>query len=230
MSDIGDLHGVFATPLRWNAEQGILGRMLYNPDVGGRNFMEIELGSSAAKFAADYATRERGYGKIQVGLNDMRLTPDGAPPPPWPDDSDYKPAVGWWLWNPFFGELRLETNGALLVRAIAGLWDRIRTFKEASNGLQPVIHFTGSRERFVQQVNKTFFEPVIDLAAWIDRERVPAFRMRQITVQPPIALDSQTPFSALPDRSRERLNIPAELLKPTPKGALDHDLDDSLPW
>ena len=37
-----------------------------------------------ATFAMDMATRDRGYGLIRVGIYDMRLTPVGAPPPPWP--------------------------------------------------------------------------------------------------------------------------------------------------
>ena len=102
MSDIGDLVGVYPAPLRWNAEQGLLGITPYDPNIGGRQFIEIELGSSAAKFVLDYATRERGYGKIQVGFYDMRLTPVGSRPP-WPGDADYKPAIGMWLWNPALG-------------------------------------------------------------------------------------------------------------------------------
>ena len=37
----------------------------------------------------------------------MRLTPVGSPPPPKPDDPEFKRAVGCWLWNPNVGEVRL---------------------------------------------------------------------------------------------------------------------------
>ena len=93
MSDLSGLHGVFPTSLRWNAEDGFLGVSIYNPETGERELQEIELGKPAT-FAMDMATRERGYGLIRVGVYDMRLTPVGSPPPPWPDDEEFKPALG----------------------------------------------------------------------------------------------------------------------------------------
>jgi hypothetical protein len=147
-TDITDLHGVYATPLRWNAETGVLGYGAYNDATGEREIIEIELGSSTAKFVMDLATRERGYGLIRSGLYDMRLSPVGAPAREWPDDNDFKPAIGCWLWNPPIGELRLESNQVTLLRSVSELWDRARTFKEAAEGLQPVVHFSGHREWF----------------------------------------------------------------------------------
>jgi hypothetical protein len=57
----------------------------------------------------DYPCRERRYGRVRAGLYDMRLTPVGSSAPEWPGDDEFKPAIGIWLWSPFFGELRLET-------------------------------------------------------------------------------------------------------------------------
>ena len=125
MSDLSDLHGIFPDSLRWNAETGVLGIAGFNPETGEREVQEILLGNTAT-FVLDLATRERGYGLIKVGLYDMRLTPVGSPPPPWPGDEEYKPALGCWLWNPTFGELRLETNAAIFRQAIANVWDRAR--------------------------------------------------------------------------------------------------------
>ena len=68
---------------------------------------------------------------------------------------------------------------------------------------------------------------MIDVVGWLYRDKIPPFAARQITVEPPIALDSQTAFSALQDRTREQLNNPG---KPAPKGTLDNELDDELPW
>ena len=84
MSDLSDLHGIFPNSLRWNAETGILGIAVYNAETGERELQEILLGSAAATFVMDLATRERGYGLIKVGVYDMRLTPVGSPAPPWP--------------------------------------------------------------------------------------------------------------------------------------------------
>ena len=56
----------------------------------------------------------------------MKLSPVGSPPPPWPENEEYKPALGCWMWNPTFGELRLETNAAIFRQAIASVWDQCR--------------------------------------------------------------------------------------------------------
>jgi hypothetical protein len=184
MSDISDLDGVFPTPFRWNAQLGTANYFIYHEATGDRELKEIELGSSTAKFVIDLATRARGYGKVKTGVYDMMLTPVGSPPPPRPDDPEYKPALGLWLWNPQLGELRLETNATLLVRVIAGLWDRCRTFSEASQGLQPVIHFVDRRQRPIASLNKVFYEPVIDIVGWFKRGDVPPFQLREPTVAP----------------------------------------------
>jgi hypothetical protein len=203
MSDISDLRGAFPTPFRWNAEHGTTHYSIYDQATGERQLREIELGSPEAKFVADLATRARGYGKVKIGVYDMMLTPVGSPPPPWPDDTEYKPAVGLWLWNPPLGELRLETNASLLVRAISGLWDQCRTSQQASQGLQPVIHFVDRRKRPIASLSKTFFEPVINVVGWIDRDEVPAFRLREPTVSPPPAFPAWSDLSALQDPTRD---------------------------
>src|SRR5215471_16720753 len=99
VSDINDLRGVFPTPLRWNAEGGILGIGVFDDATGERSVEEIELGSAKAKFVMDLSTRERGYGLIRSGLYDIRLRPVGSLPPDWPGDEDFKPAIGCWVWN-----------------------------------------------------------------------------------------------------------------------------------
>ena len=93
MSDLSDLHGVYPTSIRWNAESGFLAVSAFNAETGERELQQIELGQ-AATFVLDLATRERGYGLIKTGIYDMRLTPVGSPPPPWPEDEEYKPALG----------------------------------------------------------------------------------------------------------------------------------------
>ena len=132
----------------------------FNPETGEREVQEILLGN-AATFAMDLATRERGYGLIKVGVYDMRLTPVGSPPPAWPDDEEYKPALGCWVWNPTFGELRLETNAAIFRQAIDNIWDQARFAPEAMEGLQPVIRFVDRVDVPIKSVGKTFYGPVV---------------------------------------------------------------------
>src|SRR6516164_7830220 len=96
-TDISDLHGVYPTSLRWNAELGVLGHTVYDEVTGERSITEIELGSPSAKFVMDLATRERGYALIRKGVYDMRLSPVGCPAPEWPGDDDFKAAIGCWL-------------------------------------------------------------------------------------------------------------------------------------
>ncbi|MBO0738760.1 MAG: hypothetical protein J2P48_19685 [Alphaproteobacteria bacterium] len=212
MSDLSDLHGSFPTPLRWQAERGELGVQIWNSALGERELNPIRLGTNQAKFALDFATRERGYGMIRIGAYDMRLTPVGSNPPPWPNDPDYKKALGCWVWNPDFGELRLETNAAMLVRTIDELWDRIRTFKEASQGLQPVILFLDKRPVTIQSLGRTFYSPVIDVVGWIAREKIPVFARRNPTVATPGML----PGMEKPQEISQEMPLPGERGKIVP--------------
>jgi hypothetical protein len=170
-----------------DAEDGILGVAVYSPETGGREIQEIPLGADAT-FAMDLLTRVRGYGLIRVGLYDMRLSPIGTPPPPWPDGDDFKPAIGVWLWNPAFGELRLETNGAIVRQAMMAVWDACKGAPEAAARLQPVICFAGSAPITVKSVGKTFHGPIIKIAGWVERDKVPGWAEREPTVLPPKTL------------------------------------------
>ncbi len=144
MSDLSDLHGIYPTSLRWNAETGFLAISVFNAEAGERELQQIELGHPAT-FALDMATRERGYGLIKAGVYDMKLTPVGSPPPQWPDDEEYKPALGCWAWNPTFGELRLETNAAIFRQAVASIWDQCRVGTAGRGGLATRRPFRRSR-------------------------------------------------------------------------------------
>jgi hypothetical protein len=190
-SDLSGLHGVYPTSVRWNAEIGVLAISIFNPESGERELREIELGQ-AATFAMDLATRERGYGLIKIGIYDMRLTPVGSPAPPWPDDVEYKPAIGVWLWNPTFGELRLEANGMIVREAVTSIWEACKLEPEAAAGLQPVVCFTDSVPIPIKSVGKTFHGPIIKIAGWVERAKVPGWTEREPTVPPP------KPMEALP--------------------------------
>src|SRR5262249_1154100 len=134
MSDLSDLHGVFPPSLRWNSEAGELLAVFTN-EAFDREPRLVELNSSDATFAMDMATRERGYGLIGVGIYKMLLTPVGAPVPDLPEPImvggtpiAFKPALGVYVWNPAFGELRLETNAAYFRQAVNAAWERLRGY------------------------------------------------------------------------------------------------------
>jgi hypothetical protein len=203
MSDITDLHGVYPTALRWNAETGALGYSAFDPVTGERTVELIELGSSQAKFALDYSCRERGYILIRQGLYDAKLTPVGSPPPAEPDDDNYKPGLGIWCWNPLLGQLRLETAAVQFRDAIVAVWDRVRTFKEAAEGKEPIIWFIDRAEVAYPKLGKTFFKPIIDIVGFVVRGTVPPFALREPTVKPPPAIDSQISFTRLEPPRRE---------------------------
>ena len=234
MSDLSGLHGVFPSSIRWNAEDGFLGVSTYNPETGERELKEIELGKPAT-FVMDMATRERGYGQIRAGVYDMRLTPVGATPPPWPDDDEFKPALGCWFWNPTFGELRLETNAAIFRQAMSVVWDEGKGAPEAAAGLQPVISFTGSVQIMVKSVGKTFHGPVIRIIGWIERDKVPGWPERKPTVPPPKALEALPTAPAIDTQVKKTAKTKAKTkAKPAasdPNDSIDDILGgDSIPY
>jgi hypothetical protein len=184
MPDFDGDYTEFPNSLRWNAEAGTLSVSAYDLEAGERVLKEIPLGPRAT-FVMDLLTRARGWGLIRVGTFDMRLSPVSAPLPPRPDDEGFKPAIGVTLWNPEFGETRLEATATLLCRAIRGLWDHCLRKPEAARGLQPVIRFVGRVEREVKSVGETFLIPKFEVPGWVERDKVPGWKERAPTVSPP---------------------------------------------
>jgi hypothetical protein len=219
MSDLSDLHGVFPTSLRWNAETGILAVSIYNSESGARELQEIALGQPAT-FVMDLATRERGYGLIKTGLYDMRLTPVRSPAPDLPDDPEFKVAIGCWLWNPIHGELRLEANAALIRDAVANVWDRAQFDPQAAEGLQPVVSFVSRVSILIKAVNKSFFAPVIDIVGWVERDKVPGWANRAPTVPPPVVPPLLTASSApAPTPATPAAKTPSKVKPKAKRGA-----------
>ena len=233
MSDLSGLHGVYPTSLRWNAENGFLGIAVFNAETGEREVQEIELGNTAT-FAMDMATRERGYGLIKVGVYDMKLTPVGSPRPDWPGDEDYKPAIGCNLWNPTYGELRLETNAAIFRNAVVNVWDQSKFAPEAIRGLQPVVRFVDRVEILIKAVGKTFFGPVIEVRGWVERDNVPGWKARAPTVPlppaPPLLAAASAPVPATP-AAKKSAKVGKGAVKPAPNDPIDDILgSDPIPW
>ncbi len=230
MSDLSDLHGIYPTSLRWNAESGFLAVSAFNGETGERELRQIELGQ-AATFVLDLATRERGYGLIKSGAYDMKLSPVGSPPPPWPENEEYKPALGCWMWNPTFGEVRLETNAAIFRQAVDSVWDQCRAEPQAAEGLQPVVRFDDRVSILVKAVNKTF-GPVIKIVGWVERDKVPGWAARTPTVSPPAA-PPILPAPSAPAPATPAVKKPAKAKKGAAKPGPDDplaELDDDIPW
>ena len=139
----------------------------------------------SATFVLDLATRERGYGLIKVGIRHV-VDAGRQPGAAWPGDEDYKPALGCWVWNPNFGELRLETNADLSARHRQRLGP-VQVCPEAIRGLQPSIRFVDRVDVPIKSVGKTFFGPVIQIVGWVERNNVPGWKERTPTVAPPAA-------------------------------------------
>jgi hypothetical protein len=229
MSDLSGLHGIYPTSIRWNAENGILGVSIYSAETGERELQPIELGKPAT-FAMDMATRERGYGQIKVGFYDMQLTPVGSPVPPWPGE-EYKAALGCWLWNPIFGELRLETCSTLFRTAVEDTWRRARSEPQAVEGQQPVICFTDRVEVPITQLKKTFWAPTIRIVGWADRDKIPGWKDRPPTVAPPAAAPILGPSTAAPAAIEKPSEEPTKARRhkaAKPKGG-QAGLNDDLP-
>ena len=187
MSDLSDLHGIFPTSVRWNAEQGFLSAAIYDPTTGGRELQPFEFGQEST-FAMDLATRMRGYGMIRVGVYDMRLTPVSKPPPPWGNDlAEFKAALGCWLWHPAYGELRLETCATTFRDAMAAAWQKALGAPEAVEGQQPVIRFVDKVAIRRETLKKVHYGPIIHIVGWEKRNDIPGWRHRAPTVAPPAA-------------------------------------------
>jgi hypothetical protein len=228
--------------MRWNSEAGELVVVTLN-DVFEREPRLVELNTPQATFAWDMATRERGYGLIMTGFYKMALSPVGSVPPTFPEpvssggkNYDYKPAVGMWVWNPAFGLLRVETNAAYFRMAISAIWDRFRSFTEATAGLQPVVRVTGRREVVNKEFNKLFFSPIHELVGWVQRDKIASFKDREPTVPPPPAVDAQIPFmptASLTDlqaRTQKKLSSAKAPKCKTPDVKTGDIIDDVLPW
>ena len=225
MSDLSGLHGVYPRSIRWNAEGGFLGISVYNAETGERDLKEIELGKQAT-FALDLSTRERGYGLIRAGVYDMRLSPVGSPPPDWPDDDEFKPAIGCWLWSPMHGELRLETNAQLFRTAVAAVWEEAKVAPEAAAGLTPVVCFTDRVQVTIKSVGKSFYTPVIEIVGWVSRDKIPGWSERAPTVPPPKALEVLPTTPAIDTQVKKTAKAKA---RPKPAASdPDDTIDDIL--
>jgi hypothetical protein len=220
---------MYPTSLRWNAEAGLLGISVLNTESGERELQEIELGQDAT-FAMDMATRERGYGQIRTGSYDMRLSPVGSPPPPWPGDPEFRAALGVWTWHPQFGELRLETNATMFREAVESVWEEARTKPEAVAGEQPVVRFTRRVRRLVKSINKSFWKPVIDIVGFCPRDAIPGWAERPPTVPAPKALPvlpaGSTPAPSAPETKKltKTKRVPRKSAPPE-----DPPFDDEIP-
>ena len=188
MSDFDDLqhHSLRLQGLKFNALDGIL-------RLGEA---ELETGS---QWVADMLTRRRGYGRTGDGVFEFYLTPVGSEPPAPPHDpKEFKPALAMIVFSPQFGLAEMITNSTLLRQTISTLWEEYKSYREAADGLLPVIEFGEPREVEIGRNNKRiFWTPRISIIGWVSRDEIPPLRYRPPTVEPPIRRDAQLPYRAL---------------------------------
>jgi hypothetical protein len=184
LDDLGEHSGDYPKSGRWNAETGVFAISSYNLETGMRELQPLDFGQ-ACTFVIDLLTRQRGFSMYRPGVYDARLTPVGSPPPEWPGDLEFKPAIACWAWNPNFGEIWIETNASLFKNALKAVWEKALTDPRAAEGQQPVIRITGSADVYIKPVNKTFQAPLISIIDFMPRDQVPPWANRPPTVAPP---------------------------------------------
>jgi hypothetical protein len=188
MSDLDGLPGIFPNNWRFNAENGGFAFSKYEPQTGERGLQPIELGSREAMLVLDLRTREHGVGRVKVGSFEKWMAPVGSPLPPYPDEPDVKPMLGYWGYSPTFGEGRIETCATLFRNALADIVARCLKEPQAVEGLQPIIQFVDCVPVPIRALNKTFFAPRIERVSWTERDKVPGWANRPPTVPLPVAL------------------------------------------
>ena len=127
------------------------------------------------EIVADLRTRKIGYGRTGEHLFDFRMEYVGFPPPPAPEEDDFKPGVSW-VWSTPNGLVEHITNGAIARGAVIEVWEKYKAAPEAMLGMVPVIRIGLPVE--VQSSGRTFFTPGFQIIGWIARDDVPAFRDR----------------------------------------------------
>jgi hypothetical protein len=174
-----------------------------------------------SQWAVDMLMRQRGYGISTDKTFAMYLSPVGTPlPPNIPSDPDLKPALSMTLWHPQLGEAVMTTCSAILRTTVNGMWERYKSFKEASDGLQPIITFGEPRE--IEIAKRLFYKPQITISGWIERDAIPAFAMRSATVELPPRVDAQIGFTNVLAIETKQKGKRQKLVRPA------NDVDDEI--
>jgi hypothetical protein len=134
------------------------------------------------------------------------------------------------LWNPTHGELRLETNAAIVRQAVLAVWDEAKGASQAAEGQQPVVRFTDRVSIYVKAVNKTFQGPVIRVVGWVPRDQVPGWAEREPTVAPPKALAALPTTTAPMIDTQVKKPGKASKAKSKPAASDPNDPDDPIPF
>ena len=190
--------------------------------------------AQAATFVIDLATRERGYGLIKSGVYDMKLTPVGSPPPPWPERRrvqagarllDVEPDVRRAPARDQRGDL--PAGHRQRMGPVPGLSRRPRRACNLSS-----VSSIASRSRSRRSIRHSI-GPVIKIVGWVERDKVPGWASprRRPSRRP-------RPCRSCPRRrlrlrrrlqSRSRRRPRRAAAKPGPDDPLA-DLNDDIPW
>jgi hypothetical protein len=138
------------------------------------------------------------------------------------------------VWNPEYGELRLETNAAMFREAVTSIWDAAKSEPRAAAAeQQPVVRFTGRVSVPIKALKKSFYRPVIEIVGSVERNEVPGWAARTPTVSPPAApLILPAPSAPTPAPSTPAVKKPAKAKRAAAKPAPDDppaDLNDDIP-
>jgi hypothetical protein len=175
---------------------------------------------------ADMLTRKIGYGRTGEHLFDFRMEYVGSPPPPAPEEDEFKPAVSW-TWSTPAGQVEHITNGAIARGAVIGVWEKYKGASEAASGMVPVIRIGAPAE--VQSSGRGFFAPNFTIVGWLARDDVPAFRDRPAMVPLPSPVPERLSYTPVAPQ------ITAAPVKrsgraPAPVRDTRDEINDSIPF
>jgi hypothetical protein len=212
--DVLDHRSIRPSTYRLNA---VTGSQFISTVVGLTRFdTPVEPGT---EIIADMRTRKIGYGRTGEHLFDFRTEYVGFPPPPAPEEDEFKPAVSW-VWSTPNGLIEHITNGAIARGATVEGWEKYKAAPEAARGMMPVIRIGEPAE--VQSSGRTFYAPNFQIVGWIDRDDVPAFRDRPAMCP----LPSPTPERLTYTPAAPRIAPPAKRSGRAPAPARDTTCDD----
>jgi hypothetical protein len=178
------------------------------------------------EFVADPPTRKIGYGRTGEHVFDFRMEHVGSPPPPAPEEDDFKLAVSW-TWATPNGLIEHITNGAIARGAVVEAWEAYKRAPEAARGMVPVIRIGEPVE--VQSSGRTFYAPNFQIVGWITRDDVPAFRDRPPMCPLPSLAPERLTYTPVAPQIAPPAKRPGRAPAPVRDTTRD-DINDAIPF
>jgi hypothetical protein len=219
--DVLDHRSIRPSTYRLNAVTGI---QFISTVVGLTRFdTPVEPG---LEVIADTLTRKVGYGRTGEHVFDFRMEHVGSPPPPAPEEEEFKPAVSW-VWSTPAGLVEHITNGAIARGAVVEVWEKYKAASEAVRGMMPVIRI--GEPLAVQSSGRTFYAPNFQIVGWVARDDVPAFRDRPVRCPLPSLTPERLTYTPV---AQPQLAPPAKRpgRAPAPVHDTRDDINDAIPF